>query len=74
MGEFKPAKSEGQVCIANSGNYYITGGAMGNLFVWTGNKGPNVLKGHVGKVQCLVVRKNFIYSGGDDGKIFRWKK
>jgi len=51
------------MCIANSGNYYISGGAMGNLFVWSGNKGPKVLKGHVGKVQCLVVRKNFIYSG-----------
>jgi WD40 repeat protein len=74
MGEFKPAKSEAQFCIANSGNYYISGGGEGSLFVWAGNKGPKCLKAHVGKVQCIVTRKNFIYSGGDDGKILRWRK
>ena len=47
---------------------------MGNLFVWSSNKGPTVLKGHVGKVQCLTDRKNFVYSGGNDGKILRWRK
>lgn len=28
----------------------------------------------MGKVQCLVERKSFVYSGGSDGRILRWKK
>lgn len=74
MGEFSKGQTEGQICVVNSGNSYITGGAKGNIFVWNGNKGPKRINAHVGKVQCLVERKNFIYSGGSDGKIFRWRK
>ena len=74
MGEFSPAKCEGQFSIASSGNYYITGGAKGNLFVWAGNKGPKLLNAHKGKVQCIAVRDSYVYTGGDDGTILRWRK
>ena len=74
MGEFSPAKCEGQVSIANSGNYYISGGAKGNLFVWAGNKGPKSLNAHKGKIQCIAVRDSYVYTGADDGIILRWRK
>lgn len=73
MGSFKKGQTEGQICCVSSDSTYVTGGANGNIFNWSGNNGE-LVKGHEGKVQCLLKRGYFIYSGGDDGLIKRWKR
>lgn len=52
----------------------MTGGAQGNLYNWIGSTSSEPIKAHVGKVQALYEKKFFLFSGGDDGKILRWRK
>ncbi len=74
MGSFK-GKFESQVCcISSSDSVYITGGAQGNIFSWSGNTISSTIKAHTGKVQCLYKKQNHIFSGGDDGLIKKWRR
>jgi hypothetical protein len=51
---------------------YITGGAQGNIYSWSGNTISSTISAHKGKVQCLYKKKKQIFSGGDDGLIKVW--
>lgn len=74
MGKFHDRKTEAQVsCLSSSDSVYITGGAGGNIYNWSGGDGVPI-NAHKGKVQCLYKNDYFIFSGGDDGHIKKWKK
>ena len=66
-------KTEGMFCCASSRGAYITGDGSGGLYNWTGNVSSPKISGHGGKVQCLVVNGDYLYSGGDDGRILAWR-
>lgn len=74
MGAFDKRKTESQLsCLSSSDSVYITGGAAGNIYNWSGATGVPI-SAHKGKVQCLYKNDYFIFSGGDDGLIKKWKK
>lgn len=75
LGSFPKHKLQPQVCcITSSDSIYISGGAKGNIYVWSGGSGSDPLQAHKGKVQCLYRKDNAIYSGGSDGLIKRWRR
>lgn len=59
-------------CVSSK-SIYITGSGDGGLYNWLGQKSGNKIKAHEGKVHTLVFNKDYIYSGGDDGKINAWR-
>ena len=60
-------------CCVSSKRIYVSGSADGGIYNWHGNISGDKIKAHTGKVQSLVFFKDYIYSGGDDGKILAWK-
>ena len=58
--------------VVNSKNMYITGSGEGGIYNWKGNEAQK-MDAHKGKINSLVAFKEYIYSGGDDGKILAWR-
>ena len=54
-------------------NIFITGSGDGGIYNWVGNISQKKIKAHSNKVQSLVTYGEYVYSGGDDGKILSWK-
>ena len=71
LGKIK-GKSESMFSVVNSKNIYITGSGEGGIYNWKGNEAQKS-DAHKGKVHTLVSFKEYIYSGGDDGKILAWR-
>ena len=69
-----PGKWEPMYSVAFlEGAKYVSGGASGNLFLWTGGSATKV-DAHKGKVHVIKVDKGkTVYSGSEDGKIICWK-
>jgi hypothetical protein len=64
-------------CCTSSENVYITGSGSkkgGFIYNWIGGTSKNKIQAHKGKVQTLVVKDKYVYSGGDDGIILQWTK
>ncbi|EGR31702.1 hypothetical protein IMG5_103460 [Ichthyophthirius multifiliis] len=52
----------------------ISGSSEGCLFLWNENILQNKINAHKKKINCLISFGNeSIFSGGDDGKIMKWK-
>lgn len=66
-------KTEGMFSCISSKRVYITGSGDGGIYNWAGNRSGKKNKAHKGKVHSLVYFKDYIYSGGDDGKILAWR-
>ena len=60
-------------CCVSSKSIYVTGDGSGGLYNWIGDTSSEKIKAHSGKVQSLVVHGDYLYSGGDDGKILAWR-
>lgn len=72
MGRIQ-GKSESMFSCVSTSKVYITGSGDGGLYNWLGNQSSKKIKAHSGKVHTLVYFKDHVYSGGDDGNIFRWR-
>lgn len=59
-------------CVYSKGTL-ITGSADGSIYNWPGEVCVAPIKAHAKKVHSLVVYNDFLYSGGDDGKILAWR-
>lgn len=72
MGKI-PGKWDPMVSVVYWNDKFVTGGASGSLYVWSGNTGnPN--KAHEGTVDALGVDlKGNLYSGCSKGQIIQWK-
>jgi WD40 repeat protein len=56
---------------------YVTGSSSGKIHFWKGTSTIGVCNeddGHTGKVQCIMIKNENIYTGGNDGIIKIWKK
>ena len=52
---------------------YVSGSGDGGIYNWMGNTSSDKIKAHTQKVQTLVFFKDYVYSGGDDGKVLAWR-
>jgi hypothetical protein len=59
---------------AVSNNVYITGSGKGKIYNWNSTTAGKGIDAHQGKVQTIIVKGEKVYTGGDDGDIFIWKR
>ena len=57
---------------AVSKNLYITGSGSGNIYNWNDTTSMKPIAAHNGKVQTIICQSGRVFSGGDDGLIYRW--
>jgi WD40 repeat protein len=66
-------KVESMFSCVSSKKMYITGSGDGGIYNWMGNISQKKIKGHAGKVHTLIFFNDYVYSGGDDGRINAWR-
>jgi hypothetical protein len=72
QGKIK-GQTAGMFSCVSAKSIYITGDGSGGLYNWVGDQSSDKINGHSGKVQTMIVNGDYMYSGGDDGKILAWR-
>ena len=67
-----PGKWDPMVSVAYWNGKFVSGGYSGSLYLWSGTTGI-VSKGHEGRVDCLSVDQENLYSGCSHGQVIKWK-
>lgn len=67
-----PGKWDPMASVVFWNEMFVSGGSTGVLYLWSGSTAI-ITKGHEGRVDCLQVNKNTLYSGCSKGMINKWK-